>query len=239
MTVVNSTAGVTLEHRTRERILALVSALGPITASAVADQLALTATGVRRHLDALVAQGAIEEHDATRPAERRPGRPARAYVVSDAGHEVLPSGYADLAAEVLRFLDQPSARGVDAFASARAETVVQRYRDQVSGVGDDPAARAHALVEALTLDGFAATARPVGAGTLAGIQVCQGHCPVHHVAEQFPQLCEAEAAAFSTLLGVHVQRLATLAAGHHVCTTFIPTPTHPGSPGAAHERTTS
>ena len=84
-----------------------------------------------------------------------------------------------------------------------------------------------------------ATARPVGAGTLAGIQVCQGHCPVHHVAEQFPQLCEAEAAAFSTLLGVHVQRLATLAAGHHVCTTFIPTPTHPGSPSAAHERTTS
>ena len=72
ITVVNSTAGVTLEHRTRERILALVSALGPITASAVADQLALTATGVRRHLDALVAQGAIEEHDATRPAERRP-----------------------------------------------------------------------------------------------------------------------------------------------------------------------
>jgi hypothetical protein len=45
---------------------------------------------------------------------------------------------------------------------------------------------------------------------------------VQHVAERFPQLCEAETEAFSALLGVHVQRLATLAGGHHVCTTFVP-----------------
>jgi hypothetical protein len=42
------------------------------------------------------------------------------------------------------------------------------------------------------------------------------------VAEGFPQLCEAETQAFSRLLGVHVQRLATLAAGGHVCTTHVP-----------------
>jgi hypothetical protein len=45
---------------------------------------------------------------------------------------------------------------------------------------------------------------------------------VQHVAERFPQLCEAETAAFSELLGVHVQRLATLAGGAHVCTTHVP-----------------
>ncbi|HYO18213.1 MAG TPA: transcriptional regulator, partial [Dermatophilaceae bacterium] len=38
----------------------------------------------------------------------------------------------------------------------------------------------------------------------------------------FPQFCDAETDAFSRLLGVHVQRLATLAHGEHVCTTFIP-----------------
>jgi len=42
------------------------------------------------------------------------------------------------------------------------------------------------------------------------------------VAAQFPQLCEAEAEAFGRLLGVHVQRLATLAHGEHVCTTHVP-----------------
>ena len=43
-----------------------------------------------------------------------------------------------------------------------------------------------------------------------------------HVAEQFPQLCEAETRAFSRLLGVHVQRLATIAHGDGVCTTHVP-----------------
>ena len=80
-----------------------------------------------------------------------------------------------------------------------------------------------ALVEALSEDGFSATARPVGAGGLTGVQLCQGHCPVQHAATEFPAFCEAETDAFSRLLGVHVQRLATLAGGHHVCTTFVPT----------------
>jgi predicted ArsR family transcriptional regulator len=49
---------------------------------------------------------------------------------------------------------------------------------------------------------------------------------VAHVAEQFPQLCEAETEVFSRLLGTHVQRLATIAHGDGVCTTFIPKATH-------------
>jgi predicted ArsR family transcriptional regulator len=65
-----------------------------------------------------------------------------------------------------------------------------------------------------------------------GVQVCQGHCPVQHVAAEFPQLCQAETEAFSRLLGVHVQRLSTLAAGEHVCTTFVPIP----EPGATPNR---
>ena len=56
----------------------------------------------------------------------------------------------------------------------------------------------------------------------AGEQLCQHHCPVAHVAERFPQLCEAETEVFSRLLGVHVQRLATIAHGDGVCTTHIP-----------------
>ena len=76
------------------------------------------------------------------------------------------------------------------------------------------------LAEGLSEDGFAASARPVPGA--AAIQLCQGHCPVQSVAAEFPELCEAEARAFSRMLGVHVQRLATLAHGGHVCTTNIP-----------------
>jgi hypothetical protein len=55
-----------------------------------------------------------------------------------------------------------------------------------------------------------------------GEQLCQHHCPVAHVAEKFPQLCEVETELFSRLLGVHVQRLATIAHGDGVCTTHVP-----------------
>jgi predicted ArsR family transcriptional regulator len=42
------------------------------------------------------------------------------------------------------------------------------------------------------------------------------------VAAEFPALCDAEAEAFSRLLGTHVTRLATLAHGDGVCTTLVP-----------------
>jgi predicted ArsR family transcriptional regulator len=54
------------------------------------------------------------------------------------------------------------------------------------------------------------------------VQICQHHCPVSHVAEEFPELCEAEREAFAELLGTHVQRLATIVNGDCACTTHVP-----------------
>ncbi len=82
----------------------------------------------------------------------------------------------------------------------------------------DPDQRPQVLAEALSADGYAAS---VGS-TPAGTQMCQHHCPVAHVAEEFPQMCEAETEMFARLLGTHVQRLATIAHGDGVCTTHLP-----------------
>lgn len=212
-----------LESRTRSRVLHMVSADGPITAAELGRHLDLTPAAVRRHLDALVELGVIIEHEPTATRRGR-GRPARAYVISDAGHETLEADYDELAVDVLRYLAETGGPGaVAAFARRRTETLEQRYAASLAHVGPDPEARAEVLVEALSADGYAASARPVAAGGLTGVQLCQGHCPVRHAAAQFPEFCEAETDAFSRLLGVHVQRLATLAGGDHVCTTFIPT----------------
>ena len=69
-----------------------------------------------------------------------------------------------------------------------------------------------------------------------GYQICQHHCPVAHVAAEFPQLCEAETEVFAELLGSHVQRLATIAHGDHVCTTSVPT-SSASKPASVTERT--
>jgi predicted ArsR family transcriptional regulator len=74
------------------------------------------------------------------------------------------------------------------------------------------------LADVLTARGYAAQMREAG----AGVQLCQHHCPVAHVAAEFPALCEAETQAFAELLGTHVQRLATIARGDAACTTNVP-----------------
>ncbi len=215
-----------LESRTRDRVLRVVSEEGPVSIPSLVERLGLTETAVRRHVDGLHADGLVEARDATGP--RRRGRPAKAWVLTERGHRSLVSDYDHLAGDALRFLRSTGGESaVQQFAAHRVAELEERYAARIDAAGDGTPARADALVEALNADGFAASTRPVDSGTgrLTGIQLCQGHCPVQHVATEFPQLCEAETEAFSRLLGVHVQRLATLAQGDHVCTTFVPTPT--------------
>ncbi|CAN7432234.1 helix-turn-helix transcriptional regulator [Knoellia sp. LjRoot47] len=230
-----------LESRTRDRVLQAIGERGPVTAAALADELGLTVPAVRRHLDNLAESGLIDDRESapSGAGSRGRGRPARAYVLSEGGHQALESDYDHLATEALRFLSAEA--GDDAvrrFAEARVGQLEQRYAVELAAAGTDTDARVQALVAALTRDGFAASARPVGdlKGTggsgvtgLSGIQLCQGHCPVQHAAREFPQFCDAETDAFSRLLGVHVQRLATLAHGDHVCTTFVPTKAEPST----------
>ena len=213
-----------LEARTRDRVLQAISEDGPLSATALASRLGLTPAAVRRHLDLLVDKGDIEEHEPAATRGRGRGRPARAYVLSEAGHIGMGSDYDDVATSALRFLaERAGDEAVGEFARERIADLEERLAEQLDAGGDDVAARAEILATALTANGFAASTRPVAAGTpLAGVQLCQGHCPVQHVAAEFPQFCDAETDAFSRLLGVHVQRLATLAHGEHVCTTFIP-----------------
>jgi predicted ArsR family transcriptional regulator len=212
------------ESRTRDRVARTVLEHGPVTAAEVACRLGVTPAAVRRHLDALEADGLVLAREPRPTATRGRGRPAREYVLTDAGHASMATGYDDLAASAMAFLaEQLGPQAVEAFAARRVGELERRYAPKVDEAGEDVDARAEALAEALAQDGYAASSRPVrGPAGDIGIQLCQGHCPVQHVAARFPQLCEAETEVFSRLLGVHVQRLATLAGGAHVCTTHVP-----------------
>jgi predicted ArsR family transcriptional regulator len=219
------------DARTRDRVCRVVLETGPVSASALADRLGLTPAAVRRHLDALTADGLVSVWQAP-PAHRGRGRPARRYVVTDRGHAVMSAGYDDLASSALRYLRASLGEAaVRRFAEQRVGELERRYLPDVQAAGSQPGARVQALAAGLTADGYAASVRPAAPGIPGlGTQLCQGHCPVQHVAREFPELCEAETEAFSRLLGVHVQRLATLAHGDHVCTTHVPTTTTPTVP---------
>ncbi|GAA0290490.1 transcriptional regulator [Kineococcus aurantiacus] len=224
-------AGVSTEEaRTRTRVRTTVAELGPVTAARIAELLGLTGAAVRRHLEAMVAEGVVEAREPRPEARRGRGRPAKEYVIGSAGHDDLPSGYDDLALGALRYLaDALGPQAVTDFARRRFAAL----EESLAGLDGPLPERVEALVRALADQGYSASSRPVAQGTPAeGTQLCQGHCPVQKVAEAFPQLCEAERRTFETVLGTRVQRLATLAHGDHVCTTFIPLDTlhQPGPP---------
>lgn len=242
------------EVSTRERVALAVLRDGPVRAADLAADLGLTAAAVRRHLDAMTADGLLEEHPgAAGGSARGRGRPARAFVLTDAGHAAMTTTYDDLAAAALRFVSAELGRpAVDTFARARGADLEARYSTQVRLAGPGTAERVEALARALSADGYAARSRPVAQGVsvvqgvslprgtpVAAVQLCQGHCPVQHVASEFPELCEAETQAFGRLLGVHVSRLATLAHGEHVCTTHVPIPGGPPGSGPPPPRSTS
>jgi len=216
--VLRNTGGVKTQaplERTRERVRSLLLALGPSTVAALSERLALTPAAVRKHLDALVVDGTVTTRQPVRTRTR--GRPARLFALTDAGHAAGPAGYDALAVEAMRALAEAGGeQAVERFAHRRVAELERRHAPALAAV---PAAeRPAALASALSAEGYAATTGAHG----GGVQLCQHHCPVQQVAAQFPQLCEAETAALGRLLDVHVQRLATIAHGDGVCTTYIP-----------------
>jgi predicted ArsR family transcriptional regulator len=203
---------------TREAVARLLMEQGPITASDVAAALELSAPAVRRHLDALLADGEAEAREAPRLRPRGRGRPPRTYLLTDAGRARFGHDYDDLAVAALRYLARHG--GPDAVEGFARSRVTELLGDGVAQVrqAEGAPARVDALAGVLSARGYAAQTREAG----QGVQLCQHHCPVSHVAAEFPELCEAETRAFAELLGTHVQRLATIARGDSACTTHVP-----------------
>ncbi len=206
-------------------------ASGASTVAELAERLDLTGAAVRKHLDELVEAGLVDctERPPYGPEKRRGrGRPARFFHLSPEGRRRFETGYQDLAVGALRFLaDHDGDDAVMEFARQRVSTMEREF-DDVLALCDIPGQRVEELAQALTTAGYAAVVVPAG----SGVQLCQHNCPIAHVAEEFPQFCEAETEAFGRLLGTHVMRLATLAHGDGVCTTHVPSVRSDAHPAA-------
>ena len=228
-----------VERGTRGRIARLILENGPATAAGLSARLGLTPAAIRRHLDNLLADGMIETRIARTYGNRGRGRPAKLFAITDAGRSAFEHAYDDLASSALRFIAETAGPGAVAqFARQQVSELERRYRPVVAAAAPDQ--RVQALADALSADGYAAcvTVAPAPAAEEPGTQLCQHHCPVAHVAEQYPELCEAETEAFGRLLGTPVRRLATIAHGEGICTTHVTAPglAHPQHPRPPHNR---
>lgn len=246
------------ESYTRSQIFHYLLNEGALTATTIAQRLGLASVGVRRHLDSMVQSGhaqivtrkktdtpkpqsgehtqsadSISSAHPTRPrstssrhtvSKGMRGRPAKYYELTALGRKQLGSADSGLAAQALAALRKVGGQKViDTFAQERVHQILQSGELCSCGSVKE---KADELGKTLTRHGYAASVREVN----HGIEICQHNCPIADTAEQFPELCEGEHKVFSDYFDRPIQRLATIASGNRVCTTFIPLHAmyHPG-----------
>lgn len=203
------------EQRTRNAVARSILENGPSTAVVLGERLGLTPSGIRRHLEILVEDGILQARQPRTGALRGRGRPSKVFVMTDSGREKFEHSYDDLALAALKFISAKHGEHLLAeFAQSRADDIEKKAMPILT----KRANKTQALATFLTEQGYAASVEVKSSGE----ELCQHHCPIAHVAAQYPQLCKAETEIFSKLLGTHVQRLATIAHGDGVCTTFVP-----------------
>ena len=207
---------------TRQRVLQIVAADGPVSAAELAAAARPRARG--RPSPPGGPRGHRPDHRARRrsraPGSRTPGAPLRR---DRRGQAALSHRYSEIASQALRFLAEtagPQAvAGLRGAAGSRPRAAPRRGRRRGGRRRGRARARPRRRARRRRLRRLRAARSPGG----AAMQVLPGPLPrAGRRRTSSPQLCEAETRAFSRLLGVHVQRLSTLAAGGHVCTTSIP-----------------
>jgi predicted ArsR family transcriptional regulator len=200
---------------TRRKVLLLLRKHPGVTVAELASELDLTGMGVRRHLDALQADGLVEPTECTR---KGPGRPASGWRLSAAGLELFPRRYDGVALDVLEDLGELAGpETVDAVFAARTEKLAAGYQAQLASAGaDELPDRVAALARIRDDAGYLAEWAQADDGSLV---LTENNCAVHRVAEKYPMVCAQELALIRRVLGpdVEVTRTAHTMAGDAVC----------------------
>ena len=148
---------VETDASTRQRVASSILEHGPSTAAELAERLGLTPAAIRRHLDVLLAAGHLEARERRVYGTRGRGRPAKVFVLTDAGRSVFYTAYDGLAIEALEFLAVSAGpEAVTLFAESRMAQSEGRYQERMANAAPD-STPAQALAVALSKT---ATSRP-------------------------------------------------------------------------------
>jgi DeoR family suf operon transcriptional repressor len=174
------------QARTREAVLARLLRQGEATAGELAQQLAVSVQGMRRHLRSLEEEGLVEAS----PSAEGPGRPSNRWRLTEAGRGRFTDGSGDFALGLLHSLSSSlSPKQIEDLMERQAEQKAAGYRIRI---GAGPLAeRLQHLVELRRHEGFVAELLPDPESPSAWI-ISEFHCSVMRIAEEFPMVCDQE-----------------------------------------------
>lgn len=199
---------------TRRKILELLKLHGPMTAHQLAKELRMTVMGARGHLTFLERDGLV--HHETVP--KKLGRPGYLYMLTDAGDELFPRTYAQLAESLLETIRSLyGTTGVEQLFDHRTELLATQYRARMNG--KSLRERVAELAKIRTEEGYMADWEELD----PNIFVLQEHnCAICQIAHKCPTACSHELELFRRVLDdAEVTREKHMLKGDRACTYVI------------------
>ena len=197
---------------TSDHILFLLKTRGPSTAQQLAEQLQLTSMGVRRHLEQAQEKGLLQTEDRA----DKVGRPARYWLLSEAGHARFPDRHSELTVQLIaqvRTLFGDA--GLDKLITAREQTSEASYNTRLAG-SKTLSQKVTRLAEARDAEGYMAEMEKQTDGSFL---LVENHCPICAAATECQGFCKSELDVFRRTLGpgCAVERVEHALAGARRC----------------------
>jgi len=194
----------------KDAILGFLKTCDHASLAEVAAHLELSKQGALRHLDALRAEGLIEQGSDSHDG---PGRPAHVYALTAAAADHFPHGHRQLAGDLVHFLGQEQLARFFSERSARMESAIA---PKLQGL--DLEQRVRRLAELASATGHMSEVVDNGDGSFA-IRHC--NCPIADVAAETGHPCQREQSMYGRLLGAEVERTTWMAASDSTCTYVV------------------
>ena len=196
---------------TRGDILVALKKSQPLTAKELAEQFGVTPNALRRHLKELELEGVVRYSREVRGV----GGPVFVYTLTETGESLFPRAYDAALAEVLEQVRAQQGDGsVVQLFRHRWDQLSASLKPELNRLSMDE--RARRLADTLTSLGYMAEVHG-GAATGSQQTLTEHNCAIRLIAERFPEVCAAEEAFITELLGAPVTRQAHIAKGANCC----------------------
>jgi DeoR family transcriptional regulator, suf operon transcriptional repressor len=194
-----------LGHRgVRGTILLELKKAGSLTTRELSSRLRVSPNAVRHHLKDLEEQELVEYQRLRRGV----GAPTFAYRLARAAEALFPRRYETILLNVLSGVIRAHGRAeAVALLEEQFTGTTARLEQELADV--EPEERLERLASLLSEQGYMAEASP---GRLV-----QHNCAIQEVAQQFPEICAAEARFLSAVLNADVRRERHILSGCTAC----------------------
>jgi predicted ArsR family transcriptional regulator len=196
----------------RRAVLDGLKRKGPRTAAELADELGVTPTAVRLHLDDLAGDGLVA---ATTERRGGAGRPAKRWSLTERAQVLFPDHHGELTVQLLHALQATLGdEGVERVLAERDREQRATYRRALPARG--LGAKVAALAAARSAEGYMAEAVEEDDGSWL---LVEHNCPICEAAATCQGLCRSELATFRDVLGegAEVEREEHLLSGGQRC----------------------